>query len=36
VAEIKGENGDNTNSKDELGNAFAALIIDINKEVAKE
>jgi len=36
VAEIEGENGDNTNSEDKLGNAFAALIIDTNKEVVKE
>jgi len=32
MAEIEGENEDDT-SKDELGNAFIALLIDINGEV---
>jgi hypothetical protein len=31
VAEIESENDDNINSKDELGNAFAALLVGIIK-----
>jgi hypothetical protein len=32
VAEVEGED----DSKDELGDAFIALLVDIDKEVAKE
>ena len=36
MAEIEGENGDDINSEDELGDAFAALMMDTNEEVVEE
>jgi hypothetical protein len=36
VAEIEGKNDDNISSKDKLSNAFATLLVDIEKEEVRE